>query len=135
MLVLRSVIQNNRGQKNKNYQAQLRQFVAPSNLYRLRGRYRNLKGGGGGGGGGVRRKRGGGGQLLTREPFVLQINKIFTKRGGGGGGGPDPLDTPLGSAPATATCNSSSHTWISTNFRDTERDFRLQLSNQPSLMQ
>ena len=48
---------------------------------------------GGGGGGGVRRnflQKGGGG-----EQFVLQINKIFSKRGGSG-----PPRPPLGSAPA-----------------------------------
>ena len=49
-----------------------------------RGRSRNFKRGGGG----VRRnflqKGGGGGvQPLTREQFVLQINKIFSKKGGG----------------------------------------------------
>ena len=61
-----------------------------------RGRSRNFKRGGGvrqnflqkGGGGGV--------QPLTREQFVLQINKIFSKRGGGGGRTPStPLDLPL----------------------------------------
>ena len=54
----------------------------------------NFKKGGGGspaefswGGGGV--------QLPTREQFVFQINKIFSKRGGGWGRAGGPLDLPL----------------------------------------
>ena len=59
------------------------------------------KGGGGGGGGGPAEfssKGGGGGggpTIYSGEQFVLQINKIFSKRGGRSG----PLDTPAGSAP------------------------------------
>ena len=37
---------------------------------------------------------GGGGQLLTREQFVLQINKIKKWGGGGGGGGGGPGHPP-----------------------------------------
>ena len=43
------------------------------------------------------KKGGGGGGALTREQFVLQINKIFSKRGWEGGYGPPghPSDLPL----------------------------------------
>ena len=51
-----------------------------------------------GGFGGIFFKKGRGVQPLTREQFVLQINKIFSKKGGGGGG-LDHLDTPPRSAP------------------------------------
>ena len=50
-------------------------------------------GGGGGGGGAAEfssKKKGGGVQPLSRKQFVLQMNKIFSKRRGS-----DPLDTPL----------------------------------------
>ena len=45
--------------------------------------------------------KGGGGGTYS-EQFVLEIDHIFSKkggRGGGGGGGGGRLDTPLGSAP------------------------------------
>ena len=61
-----------------------------------RGRSRNFKRGGGGGPAEFSSKGGGGVQPLPREQFVLQINKILSKRGGGGGGGGvlTPLDLP-----------------------------------------